>query len=256
MITKEIIKKISPKSSDKIVDDLVIYFNKHFETYDINSKLRKCHFLAQAAHETDGFKTLEEYASGAAYEGRKDLGNTVQGDGRKFKGRGIFQLTGRANYKTFGTKLGYDLVKNPELAETPEVSVLVALEYWKDRGLNKHADNDDVETITRRINGGLNGFDDRKLYLARAKQTINDQITDSVTARPEPTINIVMAKKGDKSSYVMDLQKMLNNKGATIIVDGHFGSATEVAVREFQKRNDVAISGLIDTDTLNKLLEL
>lgn len=256
MITKELIKKISPKANDTIAEDLAVYFNKHFEKYELNTKLRISHFLAQAAHETDGFKTLEEYASGVAYEGRKDLGNNVRGDGKKFKGRGIFQLTGRANYKTFGERLGYNLIANPELAKTAEVSVLVALEYWKDRGLNKHADNDDVTTITRRINGGLNGFDDRKLYLARAKQIIPDQITDSVTARPEMPVNVVMAKKGDKSSYVMDLQKMLNNKGAAIIVDGHFGSGTEVAVRAFQQRNNLEVTGSIDTNTLNKLLEL
>ncbi len=256
MITKELIKKISPRANDQIAEDVAIYFNKHFDKYEINSKLRICHFLAQAAHETDGFQTLEEYASGTAYEGRKDLGNNVRGDGKKFKGRGIFQLTGRANYKTFGERLGYNLVSNPELAKTPEVSVLVALEYWKDRGLNKHADADNVEMITRRINGGLNGFDDRKKYLARAKQSVNDQITDSVTARPEPPVNIVMAKKGDKSSYVMDLQKMLNNKGANIIVDGHYGSGTEVAVRSFQQKNNLEVTGSIDTNTLNKLLEL
>jgi putative chitinase len=256
MITKELIKKISPKANDQIAEDLALYFNKHFDKYKLNTKLRVCHFIAQAAHETDGFKTLEEYASGIAYEGRKDLGNNVRGDGKKFKGRGIFQLTGRANYKTIGDKLGYNLVGNPDLAKTPEVSVLVALEYWNSRNLSDLADKDDVETITKRINGGLNGFDDRKLYLARAKQIINDQITDAVTARPEQAINIVMAKKGDKSNYVMDLQKMLNNKGATVIVDGNFGSGTEVAVRDFQKRNNLEVTGSIDTNTLNKLLEL
>lgn len=256
MITKELIKKISPKANDTIAEDLAIYFNKHFDKYELNTKLRICHFLAQAAHETDGFKTLEEYASGAAYEGRKDLGNNVRGDGKKFKGRGIFQLTGRANYKTFGERLGYNLISNPELAKTPEVSVLVALEYWKDRGLNKHADNDDVTTITKRINGGLNGFDDRKLYLARAKQIIPDQITDSVTARPEAPLNIVVAKKGDSSAYIRDLQKMLNNKGANIFIDGTFGSATERAVRDFQQKSNLEVTGSIDSNTLNKLLEL
>jgi putative chitinase len=176
MLTKELIKQIAPRSDDKIVEDLVFYFNKHFAKYEINTKLRQAHFLAQAAHESDGFRTLEEYASGLAYEGRKDLGNNVRGDGKRFKGRGIFQLTGRANYTTFGLRLGYDLVNNPELAKTPEVSVLTALEYWKDRKLNTFADNDDVNTITRRINGGLNGFEDRKKYLAVAKRVIPEGI--------------------------------------------------------------------------------
>lgn len=253
MITKEILKKIAPYASDKIIADLEVYLNKHMSKYEINTKLRICHFIAQAAHETDSFKTLEEYASGVKYEGRKDLGNNIKGDGKKYKGRGIFQMTGRSNYGIYGNKLGYDLVNNPELAKDPEISVLAALEYWNSKGLSKFADADDVTTITKRINGGLNGFEDRKTYLARAKQYIDEPVTD--VARPDIALNIVMAKKGDKSSYVMDLQKMLNNKGATVIVDGTFGSGTEQAVRTFQVKNNLEVTGSIDTNTLNKMME-
>lgn len=249
MITKEIIKKIAPLANDKIITDLVVHMNTHMSKYEINTKLRICHFIAQAAHETDSFKTLEEYASGVAYEGRKDLGNNVKGDGKKYKGRGIFQMTGRANYTFYGNKLGYDLVNNPALAKDPEISVLAALEYWNSKGLSKYADADDVTTITKRINGGLNGFEDRKEYLARAKQFVNDQISDAVTQ-----LNIVMAKKGDKSNYVMDLQKILNAKGAVVIVDGNYGSGTEKAVREFQQKSGLQVTGSIDTNTLNKLM--
>jgi putative chitinase len=257
MITREMIKAIAPNSKNEIIDPLVIYLNKYMPKYEVNNYLRICHFLAQAAHEAASFRTLEEYASGAAYEGRRDLGNTQRGDGVRYKGRGIFQLTGRANYRDIGKKIGMDLENNPELAESPEVSVLTALEYWKSRNLNKWADEDNVERITRLINGGLNGFEDRKKYLARCKQVIPKNI--SFVPPPPPPIDplvppIVVAKRGDNSSYVADLQQMLVRKGWAIATDGAFGPRTEQAVREFQQKNGLTVTGQIDTDTLNKLM--
>jgi putative chitinase len=257
MITREMIKAIAPNSKNEIIDPLVIYLNKYMPKYEVNNYLRICHFLAQAAHEAASFRTLEEYASGAAYEGRRDLGNTQRGDGVRYKGRGIFQLTGRANYRDIGKKLGYDLENNPTLAATPEISVLTALEYWKSRNLNKWADEDNVERITRLINGGLNGFEDRKKYLARCKQVIPKNI--SFVPPPPPPVDplvppIVVAKRGDNSSYVADLQQMLVRKGWAIATDGAFGPRTEQAVREFQQKNGLTVTGQIDTDTLNKLM--
>lgn len=270
MITKQMIKAIAPNSKDEIVDPLVKYLNIHMPKYEVNTYLRVCHFLAQAAHEAASFRTLEEYATGAAYEGRRDLGNTVRGDGVRYKGRGIFQLTGRANYRTIGAKIGMDLENNPELAESPEVSVLTALEYWRSRGLNVFADQDNVNIITRRINGGLNGYDDRKKYLARAKNVIprNFAFAEVVDEPVFPTppedlppdpINplvppIVVAKRGDNSPYIADLQNMLIKKGAKIVADGAFGPLTEKAVKDFQKKNGLKVTGQIDTDTLNKMM--
>lgn len=255
MITREMIKAIAPNSKEEIIGPLVGYLNKYMPKYEVNNYLRVCHFLAQAAHESASFRTLEEYASGAAYEGRKDLGNTQRGDGVRYKGRGIFQLTGRANYRTIGAKIGKDLENNPELAESPEVSVLTALEYWKSRNLNKWADEDNVERITRLINGGLNGFEDRKKYLARCKQVIPKNISFVPPPPVDPLVpSIVVAKRGDNSPYVSDLQKMLVRKGWSIATDGAFGPKTEQAVREFQQKNGLKLSGQIDTDTLNKLM--
>lgn len=268
-VTREMIKAIAPQSRDSIVDPLVMYLNMYLGKYEVNNYLRLSHFLAQAAHEAASFRTLEEYASGAAYEGRKDLGNTQPGDGVRFKGRGIFQLTGRANYDRIGKLIGKDLVKNPELAESPEISVLTALEYWRSRNLNAVADVDNVEVITRKINGGLNGFDDRKRYLAKAKSVIPKDFRLDVyveTPKPEPIkveppapVNpivppIVVAKKGDNSPYIADLQKMLIKKGAKIDDDGVFGAKTEKAVKDFQIKNKLKVTGQIDTDTLNKLM--
>lgn len=256
MITREMIRTIAPNSKEEVIVPLVKYLNMYLAKYEVNTYLRICHFIAQAAHESASFRTLEEFASGAAYEGRKDLGNLQKGDGVRYKGRGIFQLTGRANYRDMSKKLNVDLENNPELAETPEISVLTALEYWKSRGLNRFADADDVSTITRRINGGFNGFEDRKKYLARAKTVFPRNFSPATepVKEPTPSINVAVAKRGDKSPYIADLQNMLIKKGAKIKADGDFGPATESAVRDFQTKNGLKVTGQIDTDTLNKLM--
>jgi putative chitinase len=142
----------------------------HVGTYGIDATpLRLAHFLAQLGHESDGYKAMEEYASGAAYEGREDLGNVQGGDGRRFKGRGPIQLTGRANYRDYGRQLGIDLEAHPEIAALPSIGMLTACAYWDRKSLNALADRDEIEAITRRINGGLNGLEDRKARLAKAK---------------------------------------------------------------------------------------
>ena len=147
-------------------EELGLAANVHFRTYGIlDNSLRLIHFLAQLAHESGNFRYMEEIASGAAYEGRKDLGNTQLGDGKRFKGRGPIQLTGRANYRRYGQQLGIDFENNPAIVAIPSVGLLVACKFWFDNGLNALADQDDVLTITRRINGGTNGLADRKAKL-------------------------------------------------------------------------------------------
>lgn len=145
---------------------------------EIDTHLRAAHFLAQLCHESDGFCTTEEYASGAAYEGRRDLGNTEPGDGPRFKGRGPIQITGRANYARFGALIGMGdrLLHEPELAAEPIVGLALAVAYWTDRRLNALADRDDVRAVTRRVNGGLNGLADRIRYLERAKIEIGRRL--------------------------------------------------------------------------------
>lgn len=184
-----LLKKISPHGNDAIMQSLAAPLTKYMTAYGIDTPLRAAHFLAQASHESAHFRTLHEYASGAAYEGRKDLGNVHTGDGRRYKGRGIFQLTGRANYRAYGKLLGLDLENNPELAADPENSVRIACEYWKQKGLNGWADRDDINEITRRINGGYNGLPDRKNALARAKANLGGAFT--VPAKPADPIETV-----------------------------------------------------------------
>lgn len=150
--------------------ELALSANVHFPAYGImDTPLRLAHFMAQLAHESGSFRYMEEIASGAAYEGRADLGNTVAGDGKRFKGRGPIQITGRANYRTYGRAIGIDIENHPEIAAVPSIGLHLALEYWKAKGLNALADADDVLAITRKINGGTNGLADRKAHLAKAK---------------------------------------------------------------------------------------
>jgi len=177
--------------STPLLADLAHWMNQLCPQYEIDTPQEFCHFLAQACHETDHFVTLREYASGRAYEGRADLGNTQPGDGVRFKGRGIFQTTGRANYMQLGIKKGRRdfFLNNPELLEQPEYAVWSACEYWRTRGLNdiaNHADSDvlkkkyrgkiidvsPVEYISLAINGGYNGMDERKKFYAKAQQVL------------------------------------------------------------------------------------
>ena len=160
-------------ASQARAEELGVSANVHFRTYGIlDNSLRLIHFLAQLAHESGNFRYMEEIASGAAYEGRKDLGNTQPGDGKRFKGRGPIQLTGRANYRRYGQQLGIDFENNPAIVAIPSVGLLVACKFWSDNGLNELADKDDVVSITKRINGGTNGLADRKAKLEIIKGMI------------------------------------------------------------------------------------
>jgi hypothetical protein len=115
----------------------------------------------------------EEIADGSAYEGRSDLGNTKPGDGKRFKGRGLIQLTGRANYAAYSKDTGVDYVAKPLLVATdPLVAVDVACWFWNKHGISKLADKDDVKAVTKAINGGFNGLDDRIEFLLRAKAVL------------------------------------------------------------------------------------
>lgn len=150
--------------------ELGISAARWFPDYGVtDSALRLAHFTAQLIHESGSFRYMEEIASGKAYEGRLDLGNTQPGDGVRYKGRGPIQITGRSNYRRYGSKIGIDLVRHPELAAFPSIGLHLALEYWKATGLNTFADADNVLAITKAINGGTNGLDDRKAHLAKVK---------------------------------------------------------------------------------------
>ncbi len=177
VITPAILRRIAPTARADLIDHLAPALTERFpaQPFSITTSLRAAHFLAQAAHETASFRTLVEFGNRAyfdRYEGRKDLGNIVPGDGWRYRGRGIFQLTGRHNHRVFGRKIGINLEANPERAAEPNISVQTALHYWNDRRLNQFADKDDLRGITRHINGGFNGLADRQAKLIRAKAAL------------------------------------------------------------------------------------
>jgi putative chitinase len=171
--------------------------NEVFAKYDINTPLRQAAFIGQCSHESNNFKVLQEnlnysaeglmktwpsrfptidianqYArqpakiAGKVYNGR--LGNTSEEEAAKYLGRGLIQLTGKENYEHCGSSLGVDLLGNPDWLLDPKYAALSAGWFWGKRGLNSLADSGDIETMTKRINGGLIGLDDRKAKIAKA----------------------------------------------------------------------------------------
>ncbi len=168
--TKDKLSIVLPLAAESRIERYFEPLRTGMIKYGITSPLQMAHFIAQLGHESGSLLYCEEIASGDAYEGRRDLGNTEPGDGRRFKGRGLIQLTGRANYAAYSKYTGINYVGQPELlASDPQAAVDVACWFWVDRGLPKLAEADDVKAVTRRINGGYNGLDDRMANLRRAK---------------------------------------------------------------------------------------
>ena len=142
------------------------------ERFGIVGPKRVAAFIAQVGHESGQLRYVREIwgptSAQALYEGRADLGNNVPGDGFKFRGRGLIQITGRANYAACGEALGLDLVNHPELLEQPQFACSSAAWFWATNGLNPLADAGKFKTITRRINGGINGLVDRQKLWGKA----------------------------------------------------------------------------------------
>jgi predicted chitinase len=172
--------------------------------HQITNEMRARMWLAQVGHESLSLRYMEEIASGAAYEGRKDLGNIYPGDGVKYKGRGPIQLTGRANYTAAGSALGLDLVNHPELASNPDTGFRVSAWWWLTHGLNPMSDTGDVTAATRRINGGYNGLSDRQSRYAAAQRLGSKVIPDCVPAaaaaakpKPQPQYHVAVGAMSD-----------------------------------------------------------
>lgn len=160
------------RAADEDVASLAEAIGRVMANRNIDTPLQRAHFLAQIGHESGELRFRSELSSGEAYEGRRDLGNLQPGDGRRYKGRGLIQLTGRANYAEYGRALGREkeLLEHPEqVADEIELCIDVAAWFWARRELNALAEKDDLTGITRRINGGLNGLEDRRRLLKRSK---------------------------------------------------------------------------------------
>lgn len=180
-MTPELLKQCLPHASNLNINKFAGPLTDAMEVYRIDTTKRQAAFLAQVAHESGSLKYMKEIASGEAYDTGKlaaSLGNTPEkdGDGQRYKGRGPFQITGFSNYNKLthdiGIKRGVSFVKNPELLETPVYGCIAAGWFWNSRGLNELADVGNFEKITKRINGGLNGYADRVLHWERIKKVL------------------------------------------------------------------------------------
>jgi putative chitinase len=205
MITKEELKKHYPNAKPEVLDALVSSLDVLGEKYGVNSPLRLAHFLAQTAHESGGFRLTEENLNYSAdslnkvfpkyfknagrdaqeyhlqpekianvvYASRMGNGDTDSGDGYKFRGRGLIQLTGRSNYTNFAKDNGIEVDEAVAYLTTPKGAVESAGWFWNKNGLNALADKDDVTAVTKRINGGTIGLDDRKKHTEEFKEILD-----------------------------------------------------------------------------------
>ena len=234
-ITAKFLASLSTKEKPELMAPLAAAMNEFFPLYAINTEKRQEHFLCQALHEADGFRTLQEYATGDAYDTRTDLGNTAKkdGDGRRYKGHGIFQTTGRTNHKAAGEAMGIDAIAHPELLATPRYAVWSACIYWKSRKLNELADADNIRAITKKINGGYNGLADRQRYLDKVRLLLTDD-EPAIPSKPSAI------DKDSPSDRIKALQKALKEKNYNVGgIDGKWGKMTRDAVMSFKADNNM-----------------
>ncbi len=181
--------------------------NRTLQTYTISNRLRTAAFLGQLAHESGEFRYMEEIWGPTAQQLRYEppstlatrLGNTQRGDGKRYKGRGPIQITGRANYKRYGDLLGLDLVGKPELVASPGAGLSAAGMFWRTNGLNALAELQDYREITRRINGGYNGWEERLRYYELAKKVLGMGFSVSKTT---PVVAIAVQKSRSVAAAV------------------------------------------------------
>jgi putative chitinase len=258
-VDTDLLRRIAPRFSgsradrqSEIINGIGPVIQTVLSNYEITTRLRIAHFLAQICHESAGLRTTEEFADGSAYEGRADLGNVEPGDGARFKGRGLLQLTGRANYKAYGDDLGIDLIGNPKQAADPPTSLKIASLYWKKHGINPLCDADNLRAVTQKVNGGLNGLDSRADFLAKAKAALAQQqaavMDATVINDPRPVLY-----RGEEGDAVASLQSQLRSHGFDISIDGDFGAATELAVKQFQRQRGLVPDGIVGPQTWDRL---
>jgi len=239
-----------------IIDKFSAMLPELLDRFEVDTPLRIAHLLAQTAHESDSFCTTEEYASGAAYEGRADLGNTRPGDGKRYKGRGPIQLTGRANYSRFTVWLWAiiddcpDFAAHPELvAEFPWAGWAVFF-FWSTHGLNVYADHDDLAGATKVINGGRNGLSSRAAFLAKAKIAVGALHADGVSGRQA----FPVLRRGMSGEPVETLQRALAAAGFYMLaIDAEFGAGTEGALKLFQRARGLTVDGIAGRETFAAL---
>lgn len=193
MITDSQLRQVMPHVGADKAQLYLPHLNEAMAHSGIDTMLRTAAFVAQLAHESGEFRFMEEIWGPTDAQRRyeppsdlaKRLGNTQPGDGKRFKGRGPIQITGRFNYKKYGDLLGVDLVDQPALAADPQWAFATAGLFWKSNGLNELADKPDFVAITKRINGGTNGLADRQMYYERAKKVLGDNFISGDFSTPK-----------------------------------------------------------------------
>ncbi len=244
--------------------------------YDIDTKSRVAGFLAQCGHESLEFTVLKEnlnYSADALnrvfpkyfkragrdaeayhrqpekianviYANRMDNGDTASGDGYRFRGRGVIQLTGRSNYTRFGKSIDKSPEEVVEYLGTKQGALESACWFWSTNGLNKYADAQDVVGMTKRINGGTIGLEDRKHHYSHALEVFGEHY------KPSEVKSYSTVRKGSKGQTVIEVQRALN----ILPADGDFGPGTERVVKQWQSKNGLTADGIMGPKSLGKLL--
>ncbi len=238
--------------------------------YEINTTNRVAGFIAQCCHESNNFRVITEnlnYSSKAldsifgkyfvragrdskpyhrqpekianiVYANRMDNGDTASGDGWRFRGRGVIQLTGRHNYTKFGDTLGYTPEQTVKYLKTKAGALESACWYWKTNNINKYCDKQDIVTMTKRINGGTIGLADRKKHYAHALEVLGGKWSP-------PKVVHSTVRKGSKGATVKAVQTALG-----LTADGDFGPGTEAAVIQWQRSKGLVPDGIVGRSTL------
>ena len=283
--TKEQLGKIIPGNKD--VEDWHEALIAIMPKYEINTKRRVAHFLSQCAHESNNFRSLQENlnysekalkavfgryfgdapkANAAEYARNPEkianrvyfdkyrkykMGNTNEGDGWLFRGRGLKQLTGRENYTNFGKSIDNTAEEAAEYVATPKGAVESACWFWNAKKLNNIADTDDVTKMTKIINGGNIGLADRQSRYKNAMEVLGSPVTLSQDAGDDDfdVDDIGVLRKGCKGEGVKMMQEALG-----VGADGAFGPGTERALKAWQTSNGLVADGIAGPNTLEKLL--
>lgn len=199
-VTEEQLRQMFPNAGMRL-DVHLPYIPAALKRADIDTPERIAAFLAQLAHESAEYRYMEEIADGSAYEGRLDLGNTHPGDGMRYKGRGPMQITGRTNYRECGYALGGRFEEEPGLLTRPQYGTASACWYWNSRKLSPLADRGWFKAITRIINGGLNGWNDRLGYYARNRELLG--LVPYLDANEDMSIRVFQQEHGLNSDGVV-----------------------------------------------------
>ena len=283
MLTAEQFSSLFPNCKDP--EGWVDAMNEVFPKYEIDTPQRIAAFVAQCGHESGGWRVFsenlnysakaldavfgkyfvragrdaEEYArqpekiANVVYANRMDNGDTDSGDGWRYRGRGPIQLTGKANYSAFSADMDVDAVDNPDIvSEDKEVALMSAIWFWNKNGLNRYADSGDIKTMTKRINGGYIGLEDRIHHWEHALEAMGVEVETTHGDDEDDEFDIDdigVLRKGARGEGVKIMQEALG-----VGADGAFGPGTERALKEWQAANGLIADGIAGPATLEKLL--